>query len=229
MKEKLKKLLAGLLGSGIMVLLLFGTFAVVALVGGNVMRLFGFHYESVGQLLLYFLLGELLGLPLDLFSTALPKALYHMGKGKSPAGKFPLHPYGCLIYHGRLFWLADRWMDSVSTTGLSLCILGFGTAWPPCPSRRKTERKGERTMGFWLFCTVCGLLIPAVMLFFGQRFLNKPPKKINSLYGYRTSRSMKNQQTWDCAHQVCGKIWFRVGVATLPQACWPCCLFWDRI
>ena len=55
-------------------------------------------------------------------------------------------------------------------------------------------------MGFWLFCTVCGLLIPAVMLFFGQRFLNKPPKKINSLYGYRTSRSMKNQQTWDCAH-----------------------------
>lgn len=71
-------------------------------------------------------------------------------------------------------------------------------------------------MGFWLFCTVCGLLIPAVMLFFGQRFLNKPPKKINSLYGYRTSRSMKNQQTWDCAHHVCGKIWLRVGAVMLP-------------
>lgn len=71
-------------------------------------------------------------------------------------------------------------------------------------------------MGFWLFCTVCGLLIPAVMLFFGQRFLNKPPKKINSLYGYRTSRSMKNQQTWDYAHQVCGKIWLRVGAVILP-------------
>ena len=75
MKEKLKKLLAGLLGSGIMILLLFGTFAVVALVGGNVMRLFGFRYDSVGQLLLYFLLGELIGLPLDLISTALPKAV----------------------------------------------------------------------------------------------------------------------------------------------------------
>ena len=52
----------------------------VALVGGNVMRLFGFRYDSVGQLLLYFLLGELIGLPLDLISTALPKALYRMGK-----------------------------------------------------------------------------------------------------------------------------------------------------
>lgn len=47
-------------------------------------------------------------------------------------------------------------------------------------------------------------------------FLNKPPKKINGLYGYRTSRSMKNQQTWDYAHQVCGKLWFRAGIVMLP-------------
>ena len=52
-------------------------------------------------------------------------------------------------------------------------------------------------MGFWLFCTASSLLIPLVMLFFGRRFLTKPPKSINSLYGYRTARSMKNQQTWD--------------------------------
>lgn len=28
-----------------------------------------------------------------------------------------------------------------------------------------------------------------------------PPKKINSLYGYRTSASMKNQETWDFAQR----------------------------
>lgn len=136
MKEKLKKLLTGLLGSGIMVLLLFGTFAVVALVGGNVMRLFGFHYESVGQLLLYFLLGELLGLPLDLFSTALPKALYHTGKVNRRQGNFLYIPMDALFTMAA-FWLADRWMDSVSTTGLSLCILGFGTALATLPIKKK--------------------------------------------------------------------------------------------
>ena len=52
-------------------------------------------------------------------------------------------------------------------------------------------------MGFWLYCTAMCLLVPAVMLYFGWRFLNRPPQKINALYGYRTSRSMKNQQTWD--------------------------------
>ena len=27
---------------------------------------------------------------------------------------------------------------------------------------------------------------------------------------------MKNQQTWDYAHQVCGKLWFRAGAVMLP-------------
>lgn len=71
-------------------------------------------------------------------------------------------------------------------------------------------------MGFWLFCTASCLLVPAVMLYFGWRFLKKPPKHINSFYGYRTSRSMKNQQTWDFAHQVCGRLWFRWGLVLLP-------------
>ncbi len=132
MREKLKKFLAGLLGSGIMVLLFLGVFAVVALVGGNVMHLFGFRYDSVGQLLLYFLLGEVLGLPLDLLSTALPKVLYRMGKVNRRQGNFLYIPMDALFTMAA-FWLADQWLDSVSTTGLSLCILGFGSALATLP------------------------------------------------------------------------------------------------
>lgn len=132
MREKLKKFLAGLLGSGIMVLLFLGVFAVVALVGGNVMHLFGFRYDSVGQLLLYFLLGEVLGLPLDLLSTALPKVLYRMGKVNRRQGNFLYIPMD-VLFTMAAFWLADQWLDSVSTTGLSLCILGFGSALATLP------------------------------------------------------------------------------------------------
>lgn len=132
MREKLKKFLAGLLGSGIMVLLFLGVFAVVALVGGNVMHLFGFRYDSVGQLLLYFLLGEVLGLPLDLLSTALPKVLYRMGKVNRRQGNFLYIPMDALFTMAA-FWLADQWLGSVSTTGLSLCILGFGSALATLP------------------------------------------------------------------------------------------------
>ena len=64
---------------------------------------------------------------------------------------------------------------------------------------------------FWLFCLVMNLLIPATMFFFGRKFLSNPPKTINGGYGYRTARSVKNQQTWDFAHQVCGQVWMKVG------------------
>lgn len=103
------------MGSGIIVLLLFGVFAVVALVGGNVMRLFGFRYDSVRQMLLYFLLGELLGL----FSMALPKALHHMGKVNLRQGNF-LYMSMYALFTMPAFWLADQMMHSISTTGLSL-------------------------------------------------------------------------------------------------------------
>ena len=71
-------------------------------------------------------------------------------------------------------------------------------------------------MGFWIFCTGMVLLTPGVTLFFGWRFQKKPPKTINSFYGYRTARSMKNQETWGFAHRYCGRLWFRIGLVLLP-------------
>ena len=70
-------------------------------------------------------------------------------------------------------------------------------------------------MGFWLFVTAMDLLVPAIMLYFGRRFQKKPPEKINHIYGYRTSRSMKNQETWRFAHETCGRLWVRLGAVLL--------------
>ena len=70
-------------------------------------------------------------------------------------------------------------------------------------------------MGFWLFVTVMDLLVPAIMLYFGRRFQKKPPEKINQIYGYRTARSMKNQETWRFAHETCGRLWVRLGAVLL--------------
>ncbi len=39
-----------------------------------------------------------------------------------------------------------------------------------------------------------------LMLLLAIIFKAFPPKKINMLYGYRTERSMRNQETWDAAN-----------------------------
>ena len=67
-------------------------------------------------------------------------------------------------------------------------------------------------MGAYLGVSV---LIPALMLLFGWLFLRRPPRRINSIYGYRTARSMQNQETWDFAHRVGGRVWLRTGAVLL--------------
>lgn len=61
------------------------------------------------------------------------------------------------------------------------------------------------------FLMICSLLIPAIMLIAGEMMLRHPPKKINWIYGYRTSRSMQNEATWAFAHAHCGRLWRMVG------------------
>ena len=79
---------------------------------------------------------------------------------------------------------------------------------------------------FWLFMLLVDLLIPFLMIGFGRSFSKKAPDKINSLFGYRTQRSMKNRETWDYAHHYIGKLWFISGLILLPLSVIPLiCVF----
>jgi len=70
-------------------------------------------------------------------------------------------------------------------------------------------------MGFWIFMFLINLLIPITMLGFGKYFSKSAPKEINGVFGYRTSMSMKNKDTWEFAHHYCGKLWVTLGWITL--------------
>ena len=66
-------------------------------------------------------------------------------------------------------------------------------------------------MGFRIFVLTISALIPGIMIIFGRLFIRHAPQDINYIFGYRTSRSMKNMETWEFAHRYIGRIWFRWG------------------
>lgn len=70
-------------------------------------------------------------------------------------------------------------------------------------------------MAFWIFMLVMDLLIPVTMMAFGRYFVKRAPKEINMIFGYRTSMSMKNRDTWEFAHHHVGKIWYITGLIFL--------------
>jgi uncharacterized membrane protein len=54
-------------------------------------------------------------------------------------------------------------------------------------------------------------LVGAVFVLTGFILFKFPPKKINGLYGYRTTRSMSTQQNWDFAQKYAGKLMAKSG------------------
>lgn len=59
-------------------------------------------------------------------------------------------------------------------------------------------------MGFWIFMFIVSLLIPAALLL--TWYLCPKLKTINNASGYRSKRSMQNQDTWDFAQKYFSKI-----------------------
>lgn len=70
-------------------------------------------------------------------------------------------------------------------------------------------------MVFWFIMMFFNLLIPFTLIMFGKFFIQKSPKDINGVFGYRTPMSMKNKETWAFAHNFCGKLWYKLGWAML--------------
>lgn len=82
-------------------------------------------------------------------------------------------------------------------------------------------------MGIWILLFLTNLSIPGMLLLFGWMFRDHAPKKINAAFGYRTSRSMKNEDTWQFAQAEFGRLSRQWGWIELPivlvgmLAVWP--------
>ena len=140
MREKIKQMLGTLLGSGVLLLIVLAVFAAVSFLGGNFMTLFGFSYESVGSLLLYFVAGELMSLPLEIGIVGTSRALYRQGyvsRRQANLLYIPLDTIATIF----AYWMADQLMSDVSASGLSLWMLGFCAAVLTVPIRKEPSEK----------------------------------------------------------------------------------------
>ena len=70
-------------------------------------------------------------------------------------------------------------------------------------------------MVFFIGMFICNLLMPLLMIIAGYMMYKHPPKEINGVIGYRTTRSRKNIDTWKFAHDYCGRLWFKAGFVLL--------------
>lgn len=88
------------------------------------MRLFGFYYTSVGNIILFFIIATIISYPLNLLAGALPKALLTLGKiKKSSAVIMYLLLDTIATFMG--LKIVDYFMQSISATTISVIIISF--------------------------------------------------------------------------------------------------------
>ena len=56
------------------------------------------------------------------------------------------------------------------------------------------------------------LVIGPLILLISFIFTKYPPKKINEIYGYRTRRSMRNQDCWDFANRHSSRLMWKISL-----------------
>lgn len=76
----------------------------------------------------------------------------------------------------------------------------------------------------WLGIIIYGL----PLLLIGYLYKIRPPKKINHMYGYRTKRSMKNQQVWDYANKIGANAIINSGIITSISGLIPLFIDWEH-
>lgn len=123
MEEKNSKYIGAILGTMLIIALL----SIFSIFGGAIMKLFGFQYESVGSIILFFITVGALGFPIEMIAKGLPNALLSLDKINIVFAKI-LFIFLDSIATIITMKVVDYFMESVSATDISIFIIAVITA-----------------------------------------------------------------------------------------------------
>ncbi len=88
------------------------------------MRMFGFEYESVGSIILFFVIATIISYPFSMIAMVLPKIFLSLGKvSKQMAILFYIILDTFATFYG--LRVVDYFMQSVSATDISIAIVSL--------------------------------------------------------------------------------------------------------
>ena len=118
----MKKIATSVMAYGISALLLIAIVSVLALFGGFIMKFFGFQYDSLPSIILFFVFTGLLGFPIEVIAMITPRALLSHHKLSLTAAKvlFIILDSASTVL---VMTMVDFAMDSVKASGLAILVI----------------------------------------------------------------------------------------------------------
>lgn len=124
MKNTLKKIGEPILGYSIVAIVLIGIISIIALCGGTIMKFFGFEYNSVGSIILFFIVVAIIGYPAETIAMALPRALLSLKKLTIKSAKIVFIIGDCIATMVTMA-IVDYFMNSVSASDVAIIVIAM--------------------------------------------------------------------------------------------------------
>lgn len=123
MWKVMKRLIVPFLGYLVIGGLILGVVSIIAMFGGVYMHLFGFQYESVGTLILFFILVSIISLPLESLAIYLTQFMIRLGLAQKNYGLVYIFfdVSSCFI----AMQIVDYFMPSIVSTRLSILLFAL--------------------------------------------------------------------------------------------------------
>ena len=98
--------------------------SIIALISGSIMKIFGFQYKSIGNIVLFFIIATIMSFPLNLIAAAFPKALLKLGKINRQTA-FIIYLILDTIATSFGLLVVDYYMSTLSATNISIIIISL--------------------------------------------------------------------------------------------------------
>ena len=124
MINKFKKILQPVIGYGSIVILLIVFIYIISILGSGVLGVFGFKYNSVKSIIIFFTIVAILGFPLEILVLYFSKMLLSFDKITIKLAKvifIILDTSSTMI----MMSLVDQFMMSVSASAISILIISL--------------------------------------------------------------------------------------------------------
>lgn len=98
--------------------------SIIALIIGSIMKIFGFQYKSIGNIILFFIIATIMSFPLNLIAGAFPKALLKLGKINRQTA-FIIYLILDTIATSLGLLVVNYYMPTLSATNISIIIISL--------------------------------------------------------------------------------------------------------
>ena len=118
------KISKDILGWGIIIIVILIIVSVIAIFAGAIMHFFGFRYDSVWDIIIFFLISTIISLPINFIAEGLPKPLLKLKKVNLYCARI-IFVLLDTIATAIGMTIVDYCMPNVSATDSSILVIAF--------------------------------------------------------------------------------------------------------